>query len=102
MSLRTPLARVKGTGPAGEGTGHFWHQRLTAIALIPCVVWFCFSLASLPALVCLLIFAKVLHRMVRAASTVEVISAGSLFLGAAWGNAITILAAHDCFLGACV
>ena len=50
MSLRTPLARVKGTGSAGEGTGHFWHQRLTAVALIPCVIWFCFSLASLPTL----------------------------------------------------
>jgi len=50
MSLRTPLARVKGTGSAGEGTGHFWHQRLTAIALIPLVIWFCFSLASLSSL----------------------------------------------------
>ncbi len=30
------------------GTGHFWVQRLTAIALIPLTIWFCFSLASLP------------------------------------------------------
>ena len=50
MSLRTPLATAKGTGSAKEGTGHFWHQRLTAIALIPMVIWFCFSLASLPTL----------------------------------------------------
>lgn len=50
MSLRAPLATAKGTGSAKEGTSHFWHQRLTAIALIPLVIWFCFSLASLPAL----------------------------------------------------
>jgi len=30
------------------GTGHFWVQRLTAIALVPLTIWFCFSLASLP------------------------------------------------------
>ena len=30
------------------GTGHFWVQRLTAIALTPLTIWFCFSLASLP------------------------------------------------------
>lgn len=31
-----------------HGTGHFWVQRLTAIALAPLTIWFCFSLASLP------------------------------------------------------
>ena len=35
MSLESPLGRVRGLGTAKEGTGHFWHQRLTAIALIP-------------------------------------------------------------------
>ena len=30
------------------GTGHFWVQRLTAVALVPLTIWFCFSLASLP------------------------------------------------------
>lgn len=31
-SLRTPLARVRGLGSARSGTGHFWLQRLTAVA----------------------------------------------------------------------
>ncbi|MBB4019112.1 succinate dehydrogenase / fumarate reductase membrane anchor subunit [Chelatococcus caeni] len=31
-SLRTPLGRVRGLGSARSGTGHFWHQRLTAIS----------------------------------------------------------------------
>jgi succinate dehydrogenase / fumarate reductase, membrane anchor subunit len=34
MSLRTPLARVRGLGSAKEGTEHFWRQRLTAVANI--------------------------------------------------------------------
>lgn len=46
--LRTPLSRVKGLGSAKDGTSHFWHQRLTALALIPLVLWFGFGLASLP------------------------------------------------------
>lgn len=46
--LRTPLARVKGLGSAKDGTHHFWHQRLTALLLIPLVLWVGFSLAALP------------------------------------------------------
>ncbi len=46
--LRSPLSRVKGLGSAGEGTSHFWHQRLTALLLIPLVLWAGFSVASLP------------------------------------------------------
>jgi succinate dehydrogenase / fumarate reductase, membrane anchor subunit len=38
--MRTPLARVRGLGSAREGTGHFWHQRLTAVANIPLVLFF--------------------------------------------------------------
>jgi succinate dehydrogenase / fumarate reductase, membrane anchor subunit len=34
MSLRTPLARVRGLGSAKEGTDHFWRQRLTAVSNI--------------------------------------------------------------------
>ena len=34
MSLRTPLAKVRGLGSAKEGTEHFWKQRLTAVANI--------------------------------------------------------------------
>jgi len=38
--LRTPLGRVEGLGSARAGTHHFWHQRLTAVALVPLSVWF--------------------------------------------------------------
>jgi succinate dehydrogenase / fumarate reductase membrane anchor subunit len=46
--LRSPLSKVKGLGSAKEGTGHFWHQRLTSLLLIPLVLWVGFSLAALP------------------------------------------------------
>ncbi len=47
-TLRTPLKKVKGLGSAKEGTNHFWTQRLTAMALVPLVLWLCFSIAALP------------------------------------------------------
>jgi succinate dehydrogenase / fumarate reductase membrane anchor subunit len=45
--LRTPLARARGLGSAREGVHHWWAQRLTAIALIPLVVWFAISLVMM-------------------------------------------------------
>lgn len=44
MSLRTPLAHVRGLGSAKEGTHHWWMQRVTSIALVPLVLWFAFSM----------------------------------------------------------
>ena len=46
MSLRTPLARVRGLGAAKSGPTHFWLQRLTAIALVPLTVWFLASIVA--------------------------------------------------------
>lgn len=47
MSLRTPLSKVIGRGSAGEGVGHWWMQRVTAIALVPLTAWFAISLLGL-------------------------------------------------------
>ena len=38
--LRTPLARVHGLGAARSGTGHFWWQRVTAVANVPLTIAF--------------------------------------------------------------
>ena len=46
--LSTPLSKVKGLGSAKGGTTHFWRQRMTALILIPLVLWIAFSLAVLP------------------------------------------------------
>ena len=48
MSLRSPLGKVLGRGSAGEGVHHWWVQRVTAVALIPLLVWFGASVLSLP------------------------------------------------------
>lgn len=45
--LRTPLKRVEGLGSARNGTGHFWVQRLTSIALVPLVIWFVWTVLTL-------------------------------------------------------
>jgi succinate dehydrogenase / fumarate reductase membrane anchor subunit len=45
--LRTPLARARGLGSARQGVHHWWAQRLTALALIPLVVWFAVSLVMM-------------------------------------------------------
>lgn len=46
-SMRTPMARVRGLGAAKEGVHHWWMQRLTALALVPLVLWFVVSVAGL-------------------------------------------------------
>jgi succinate dehydrogenase membrane anchor subunit len=38
--MRSLLGRVRGLGSAKSGTGHWWAQRLTAVALVPLAVWF--------------------------------------------------------------
>jgi len=45
--LRSDLARVRGLGSAKEGVAHWWAQRVTAVALIPLVVWFVAAIVSL-------------------------------------------------------
>ena len=45
--FRSPLSRARGLGSAKDGLHHWWIQRLTAIALIPLVVWFAISLVML-------------------------------------------------------
>lgn len=46
-SLRTPLARVRGLGSAKSGTGHFWLQRLTAVANLVLAIAFIAVVISL-------------------------------------------------------
>lgn len=40
MSLRHPLALARGLGSAKDGVGHWWVQRLTAMALLLLTPWF--------------------------------------------------------------
>ena len=48
MNLRSPLAVVLGAGSAGHGVGHWWAQRVSALALVPLTLWFVISLIGVP------------------------------------------------------
>jgi succinate dehydrogenase / fumarate reductase membrane anchor subunit len=50
MSLRSPLGRVLGSGSAKDGTGHWWAQRVSAVALLILGSWFLLALQQLPGL----------------------------------------------------
>lgn len=45
--LRSQLGRVRGLGSARSGSGHWWAQRLTALALVPLSLWFIASVLRL-------------------------------------------------------
>jgi succinate dehydrogenase / fumarate reductase membrane anchor subunit len=47
MSLRSPIGRVLGLGAAKEGVGHWWSQRVTAVALVLLSLWFVSALVRL-------------------------------------------------------
>lgn len=44
---RTPMARVLGLGSAKDGTGHWWGQRVSAVALLILGSWFLIGLLQL-------------------------------------------------------
>jgi len=45
--MSTPLHKVQGLGAAHSGTGHFWRQRITAVALVPLGLWFTYAVLGL-------------------------------------------------------
>ena len=44
--LRAPLGRAAGLGSAKSGFGHWWTERITAVALIPLTGWLAVSLVA--------------------------------------------------------
>jgi len=42
------MSRALGFGSAKEGAGHWWDQRVSAVALVVLGVWFLFSIVTLP------------------------------------------------------
>jgi succinate dehydrogenase / fumarate reductase membrane anchor subunit len=45
--MSTPLHKVEGLGASHSGTGHFWRQRITAVALVPLGLWFTYAILGL-------------------------------------------------------
>ena len=46
-SAETPLHKVQGLGASHSGTGHFWRERVTSVALIPLSLWFAYAMLGL-------------------------------------------------------
>lgn len=45
--MRSPLGSALGLGSAKEGAEHWWAQRVTAVALVPLVLWFVIAVIGL-------------------------------------------------------
>ena len=45
--LRTPLGQALGLGSAKECVAHWWAQRISAVALIPLILWFVIAMVAL-------------------------------------------------------
>ena len=45
--MRSQLSRARGLGSAKSGLGHWWAQRVSAIALVPLTLWFIYHLLAL-------------------------------------------------------
>ncbi len=45
MSYRSNIKQAQGLGSAKEGVGHWWLQRVTAVALVPLMLWLAFGIA---------------------------------------------------------
>ena len=45
MRFRTAVKDARGLGSAKDGVHHWWVQRVSAIALIPLILWFAVSVA---------------------------------------------------------
>jgi len=48
-SYRTPLSRARGLGAAKHGVGHWIAERVSAVALVPLVLWAVFAVLRLAA-----------------------------------------------------
>ncbi|MEQ9478681.1 MAG: succinate dehydrogenase, hydrophobic membrane anchor protein [Algiphilus sp.] len=47
MSLRSPLSRARGLGASKQGTHHWYVQRISAVAMLPLMLWLIFAIAGL-------------------------------------------------------
>lgn len=47
-TFKSPLSRARGLGAAHDGVTHWWHQRMTAVANLPLMLWLVWAVAHMP------------------------------------------------------
>ncbi len=50
QDYKTAVKKAKNLGPGKTGAGHWWSQRVTAIFLIPVIIWFIATILQLGAI----------------------------------------------------
>ncbi len=45
MQYRTPIKEARGLGASHHGTAHWWMQRMTAVGMVPLMLWLVVGLA---------------------------------------------------------
>jgi succinate dehydrogenase / fumarate reductase membrane anchor subunit len=93
MSLRSPLRRVTYLGSAKGGSGHWYAQRVTAVALVLLGLWLVASLASMGG-------ASHEHVVAWLSSPVAAAFAVLLVLTAAWHAALGLQVVIEDYVGA--
>ena len=46
MEFRTPIKQARGLGASHHGAAHWWIQRLTAIGMVPLMLWLVTGIAA--------------------------------------------------------
>ncbi len=46
MAYRTPLKQARGLGASHHGAAHWWSQRLSAVAMLPLMLWLVIGIAA--------------------------------------------------------
>lgn len=46
MAFRTPLKQARGLGASHHGTAHWWSQRLSAVGMVPLMLWLVIGIAG--------------------------------------------------------
>ncbi len=47
MNMRNPLANARGHGSAKSGTEHWWGQRVSALLMIPLIIWMLYTIIAI-------------------------------------------------------
>lgn len=47
-TFKSALSRARGLGAAHDGVTHWWHQRVTAAAALPLMLWLAWAAATMP------------------------------------------------------